>query len=109
MWFQSDKKTRRIVLGTTLVIGSAIGLYKLTQPRWGESRRQQLGRLFRQIPYVENEYQKIIARETSSSIQSIKEKWAPFGDPILTIPDRGWSYDQLIGLIDHYNNVTTQN
>lgn len=36
----------------------------------------------------------------------MSEKWKEFGEPISEIPEKGWSFDQVIELINKYNALT---
>lgn len=93
------------VTGIAVLIFAKLAIH-WTQPRWGESRREQLGRWARCIPYVERKYNQILAKETESSLRQIRENWAPFGEPILKVPEQPWTQRALIDLIDFYADHT---
>lgn len=83
-------------------------LHKRTQPRWGESRLQQLGRLCLAIPYVKNKFNQDVNKEYVKMQHSILEKWAPFGEPLKALPETGWNFSEIIELIQKYSHITSQ-
>ncbi len=62
-------------------------------------------RLIRIEPFKSALNQKIEA-QFAKAAHSIREKWAPFGDPVVEIPDEGWACIALMRLIDKYSEIT---
>lgn len=92
------------MVALTLLFGYLRGVFA---PRWGETRRDQLGRLARtHIPYVARKYRETIDKESKSAIRTLEEQWKPYGDPILQLPNEGWSEEMLKNLVDTYASLT---
>jgi len=81
-------------------------IYNIVKPKWNESYRNKFGRLLRNIPIIENEYQTFLTKETVESIENTKKIWKNFEDPILEIPQYGWSFEQITTLLNKYVAIT---
>ena len=81
-------------------------LQRYTQPRWGESRSGQIGRLLIHVPYVQRKFNEDINREYQKSLKTTLENWKCFGEPIKTIPNEGMGTAELGKLIRMYSDNT---
>lgn len=98
-----------VVIATTLVAAYILVRFsESVRPRWEETYREKWGRLARKIPWVEEEYQRFLARETASAIAKVKEQWKVFGKPILQVPEKPWPLADIIALISRYSEITTK-
>lgn len=96
-----------IIKNTVITVAVVAFTYDILKTRWNETVREKLGRWLRQIRIVDKEYQKFLGKETESAIIQMKEKWQVFGDPVLKIPDHGWTFDKIVKLIETYYEITT--
>lgn len=88
---------------------ATIAWQKLSQLRDGRSRNWLFNRVIHrllQVPKFQALLQEKLSKQFAESAKSIQKKWAPFGDPLREIPERGASYAALIALIHKYNEIT---
>lgn len=95
-----------LILGTTITLVAINILAKSCQQRWGETRREQIGRLALQIPYVRDKYIQDIKKQLVAFQESVRKKWEKFGPLFITIPEEGWDLKSLLKLVDCYSQVT---
>lgn len=98
----------KIILGTTLTIVLLPKVYECAQPRWGESGREKAGRLALSIPFVKSKYDEEFYKNLDKFRESTQKKWEVFGDPVTSIPEKGWSEEELVALIDRYSQITNK-
>lgn len=96
----------------SLIVGTCVSLYVLKrfiglcQPRWGETRREQLGRLLLKLDYARKRYNIDIDREYQQAQEAVRKQWEPFQPLTTTLPEEGWSNEQLLQLLQLYSKVT---
>ena len=91
---------------SAIVVAATLLTYYYLRPGWNESRSSQVGRWLLKIPYVKHRYLADIEKEREHFKEKVVKQWEQFGPPIVTIPEKGWSEDQLIALINHYSKIT---
>lgn len=74
----------------------------------GERERlwQAFARRLLRIEPFKSELNRKIEAQFVKAAHSVREKWAPFGDPVVKIPDEGWACAALMRLIDKYSELT---
>ncbi len=100
-----------LVLGTTLTATITLlalhHLKKRCQPRWSETRWEQIGRLaLTYSSYIKGKYTQEIDKQLAHFQQSVLKKWEPFGKLFTSIPEEGMDLKSLIKLIDRYDEMT---
>jgi glutamate/tyrosine decarboxylase-like PLP-dependent enzyme len=95
------------IIGTTLV--AYIALKKLSQLSDARTRNWLWHRFAHRLLQVET-FQALLQKKLdvqfAESAESIKKKWAPFGDPVRTLPENGATFAELMALIQRYNEIT---
>lgn len=84
-------------------------LHRYTQPRWGEGRAQQIGRLLLNSRYATNKLNEKIDREYQRELKSTLRKWEPFGIPFTEIPKEGLTSKKLVKLTEFYSKIIFNN
>lgn len=103
-----NQKSSNLIFGTVITIVALKALAEICQKRWGESRREQLGRMALRFSYVKNQYDKDIGKELSHFKESVRQKWEKFGIPIISMPEKGWTYKDLKSLVERYTEKTLE-
>lgn len=94
-----------LMLMTTVSLVAGRYLVNQLQPRWGEGWRENCGRMFLQIPAVHASYEKEIQKSYQHFKESVKEKWKPFGELQTSLPEEGWSSQQLWDMLMKFNTI----
>ncbi|MFT4554366.1 MAG: sphinganine-1-phosphate aldolase [Chlamydiales bacterium] len=98
----------KIILTTTIVVALLPKVYQSVQPRWGETEREKAGRLTLNIPFINSKYNEEFQKNLDKFRESTLEKWKAFGEPVTEIPEKGWSEEELVALIDRYSQITNK-
>lgn len=101
------KSPSSVILATATTIIALFVLSTYMKKGWGQSRRDQLGNLALRIPYIQKKYAEDIKKQRTHFQESVLKKWASFGEPLLTLPEKGWSYRDLMHLIERYSKMTS--
>jgi glutamate/tyrosine decarboxylase-like PLP-dependent enzyme len=99
--------SRFTLVSSTAIAVVALGVFaKFCQTRWGETSREQAGRLALMIPYVKKKFIADIHQQLTHFQDSVKKKWEVFGDLQTTIPENGLDVKSLLALIKSYSQPT---
>ncbi len=97
----------KYTLYTSLALFS-LDKIRAAMPRWGESNSEALGRAALHSKKIQRLYQKDVDQQLREFNSDTQENWKPFGDPIMEIPDEGWSTEQCEALIKRYDAITQE-
>lgn len=98
---------------STLIVTTAVATLALLifarylQRGWGQTWRDQIGNLALRIPYIQKKYAEDMQKQQAHFRESVAKKWAAFGELQTTLPERGWSYADLVRLIQRYSQITS--
>jgi len=96
----------------TLTIIGTLGLQALiryTNPRWKETRPEQIGRLSLKTNYATNKLNEKIDQEYQRELKHVLARWKTFGEPFTEIPKDGLSFKELKSLIKSYDTIVREN
>lgn len=91
----------------SLIVGKYFvnGIRSSLQPRWGEGWRENIGRMVLTIPAIQKAYDKKIEESLLHFKESVRKKWEPFGPLQTTLPQQGWSSEQLWEMLMKFNKI----
>lgn len=102
-------KSPATIIVTTAVTTLALLIFaRYLQRGWGQTWRDQIGNFALRFPYIQKKYAEDIQKQQVHFRESVAKKWAAFGELHTTLPERGWSYIELIKLIQRYSQITSE-
>ncbi len=78
------------------------------QMRFRETWRDRLGRLALYLPPVKRVYDQQVEKSLESFKESVREKWRPFEPLETSLPDKGWSNQQLWDWLMKIHKITLE-
>src|ERR1700733_156794 len=94
-----DQKPKIAFLAGLVTMAVAMWIKNMLAPRWGETRREQLGRWALQIPFLNKMYQAEVQKQYDKSKAKVEERWAKFGPMITKIPEKGMSETEIRAIL----------
>ena len=94
------------LLATTVSVIALHYIVQFSRAKWGETRREQIGRMVLLLPLIRKKYERDIALQRSHFRGSVQKKWKDFSPLVSTLPEKGWDQKKLIALIDQFSNAT---
>ena len=103
---KSTSATTVLAISTSLFALAYI--YQNSKGKWNESLRDQVGRLALNIPFVKAMFLNEVKKEETKLIQSVQKKWEHYGTKILEIPEKGWSFTNILRVLEEYTEIVQQ-
>lgn len=97
------------LIGMTAV-GTALflKLYEYYNSNTHKSPRDIVGRLALQVPLAQDLMNSEINEEFKKNKSKVLKEWEDFGDPITTIPEKGYSDEEIIAILQIYTDETAK-
>ncbi len=99
----------KVVAITVVASYALLFLIDSLKLKWGDhSYRDKCGRLLRCFKPVEDMYQQFLQKEAASALTKASAIWTQYGEPIFTLPEKGWSLEQLLARISDYHKQLSE-